>query len=116
MLTALFLINIVSPLRELTARRLCITVQVIPVHPITMQPLFSAYLYLFAAFGLAAALLKVPKVTLYEVMHISLVKGWRACVAMGLFGAMPGWPPKIPQSWPLENPPVGNPIVPAHQT
>ncbi len=88
MLTALFLINIVPPLRELTARRLCITVQVIPVHPITLQPLFSAYLYLFAAFGLAAALLKVPKVTLYEVMHISLAKGWRACVAMGLFGAM----------------------------
>ena len=88
MLTALFLVNSVPPLRELTARRLCITVQVIPVHPITLQPLFSAYLYLFAAFGFAAALLKVPKVTLYEVMHISLAKGWRACVAMGLFGAM----------------------------
>jgi lactate permease len=43
---------------------------------------------LFAAIGLAAALLKVPKITLYEVMHISLAKGWRACVAMGLFGAM----------------------------
>jgi len=88
MLIALFLVNIVPPLREFTDRRLCITVQVIPVHPITLQPLFSAYLYLFAAFGLAAALLKVPKVTMYEVLHISLEKGWRACAAMGLFGAM----------------------------
>jgi lactate permease len=88
MLAALFLVNIVPPLRELTSRRLCITIHVIPVHSITLQPLFSAYLYLFAAFGLAAALLKVSKVTLYEVLHISLAKGWRACVAMGLFGAM----------------------------
>lgn len=88
MLTALFMVNTVPLLRELTTRHLCITLQVIPVHSITLQPFFSAYLYLFAAFGLAAVLLKVPKVTLYEIVHISLAKGWRACIAMGLFGAM----------------------------
>jgi lactate permease len=88
MLIALFLVNIVPALRELTARRMCISVQVIPVHTVILQPLFSAYLYLFAAFGLAAALLKVPRATMCEVLHISLRKGWRACIAMGLFGAM----------------------------
>jgi lactate permease len=88
MLLALFLVNTVPALRELTARRLCITIQVVPVHPIVLQPLFSAYLYLLAAFAVAAGLLRVPRPALQEVLRISLEKGWRACAAMALFGAM----------------------------
>ena len=88
MLIALLLVNTVPPLRELTSKQLTITVKVIPIHPITFQPLFSAYIYLFAAFGLAAVLLRVTMAQARTVMIDGIYKGWRASVSMGLFGAM----------------------------
>jgi lactate permease len=87
-LVALLLLNTVAPLKELTARKLAFTVAVIPVHGITLAPLYSGYLYLFAAFALAVKLLKVPSETLREVLAGGAAKGWRAAIAMSLFGAM----------------------------
>ncbi len=88
MLATLLLINIIPYLKELTFRRLTITVNIIPVHKLTFQPFFSAYIYLFLAFGLAAYLLKVPKKHVREILGAAMRKGWRPLLAMGLFGAM----------------------------
>ena len=88
MLATLLLINIIPYLNDLTFRRLTITVNIIPVHKLTFQPFFSAYIYLFLAFGLAAYLLKVPKKHVQEILQTAMRKGWRPLLAMGLFGAM----------------------------
>ncbi len=88
MLGCLLLVNVVPPLKELAFERLVFTVQVVPVHPIAIRPLFSAYVYLLAAFLLAAALLRVQRGQLGEVLLNGARRGWRASVAMGLFGAM----------------------------
>ena len=88
MLAALLAVNTLPALKTLTFDKLVIQVAFVPVHTITFRPFFSAYLYLFAAFALAAILLKVPKDALSGVLHSGFSKGWRAFVAMGLFGAM----------------------------
>jgi lactate permease len=87
-LAALLAVNTIGPLKELFFRRLSLSVEVIPVHTITFRPLFSAYLYLFAAFALAARLFGVGGDKLKEVLRSGWSKGWRASVAMGMFGAM----------------------------
>ncbi|MBF0525516.1 MAG: L-lactate permease [Deltaproteobacteria bacterium] len=88
MLTALLLVNTVPYLKELTFRQLVVKVRIIPIHTLTFQPFFSAYLYLFAAFGLAAVLLRIPKERVKEEIVKGAKKAWRTAVAMGLFGAM----------------------------
>jgi lactate permease len=88
MIFMLLLINTVPWLYELTARRLVLNLRIIPIHTITLQPFFSAYLYLGAAFCLSALLLKVPRSNLQAVLTSGFQKGWRASAAMGLFGAM----------------------------
>jgi lactate permease len=88
MLAALLAVNTVPALKTLTFEKLVIEVAFVPVHTITFRPLFSAYLYLFAAFALAAMLLQVPAEQLRSVLRGGFSKGWRAFVAMGLFGAM----------------------------
>jgi lactate permease len=88
MLFMLLLVNAVPWLHELTTRRLVLNIRVIPIHTITLQPFFSAYLYLAAAFCLSALLLRVPRRDLRAVLKSGFQKGWRASTAMGLFGAM----------------------------
>ncbi|RJX33419.1 MAG: L-lactate permease [Desulfarculus sp.] len=87
-LAVLLALNMVGPLRELTFQRLSLTFNLIPVHAVTFRPLFSAYLYLFMAFGLGAWLFKVRGPELRKVLAGGLQKGWRASLAMSLFGAM----------------------------
>jgi lactate permease len=87
-LAVLLLLNTVPVLKELTFKRLSLSLQVIPVHTITFRPLFSAYIYLFLAFLLAARLFKVGGDQMREVLRTGTAKGWRASVAMALFGAM----------------------------
>jgi lactate permease len=88
LLLALLLLNTIAPLKDLTARRLVLNVTVVPVHTITFQPLYSGYLYLLAAFLLAAKLLKVSGEALKQVLKSGMAKAWRATLATGLFGAM----------------------------
>mgnify|MGYP001047646958 CR=1 FL=1 len=88
MLLALLAVNTIPALKILTFEKLVVKVSLVPVHTITFRPLFSAYLYLAAAFCLAAVLLEVPRPQLAQVLHGGFSKGWRAFVAMGLFGAM----------------------------
>ncbi len=87
-LAALLLLNMVEPLRDLTFRRLALPVTVIPIHTVTLRPLYSAYLYLFAAFVLAVYLHRGAGLDLRAVLAGAWSKGWRASVAMSLFGAM----------------------------
>jgi len=88
LLAALLLLNTVPPLKDLSFSRLSLELRVIPVHTITFRPLFSAYLYLFLAFFLAARLFKVEGGKLRQVIKSGSQKGWRASLAMLLFGAM----------------------------
>jgi lactate permease len=83
----LLLVNLVPWLHDLTSRRLVLTVRVVPVHTITLTPLFSAYIYVFAALGLALVLFRA-QVQAGEILAAGLRQGWRALAAMGLFGAM----------------------------
>jgi lactate permease len=82
----LLLVNTVPWLKDLTSRRWVLQVSVIPIHHITLTPFFSAYLYLFAAFGMALAVFR-PRQRRALLLK-SLDQGWRALTAMGLFGAM----------------------------
>ncbi len=82
----LLLVNTVPWLRELTSRRWTFAVTVLPGHPLSLTPFFSAYLYLFVALGVALMLFK--KAPRRQVLAAGLGQGWRALTAMGLFGAM----------------------------
>ncbi len=87
-LAALLALNAIGPLKELTFSRLSLEVSLIPVHTITLRPLFSAYLYLFLAAGLAIALFNIRGAELKKVLASGALKGVRASLAMLLFGAM----------------------------
>ncbi len=63
-------------------------INLIPIHTITLRPFFSAYIYLFLAFALAVRLLKVPPYEVRRVLREGWKKGFRASLAVGLFGAM----------------------------
>ena len=88
LLVVLLLLNAVSPLKELTFKRLAFQVSLIPVHTITFRPLFSAYLYLFLAFLIVKLLFNVSGHTFRTVLRGGFQKGWRAAVSMAMFGAM----------------------------
>lgn len=87
-LLPLILVNLLPGLRELTQRRLSLTVQVIPQHPLTFTPFFSAYLYLGLALLVGQRLLKVTGAARRQLWREGCHKGWRALAAMALFGAM----------------------------
>ena len=87
-LVAMFLINTVGPLKELVFERLSLRFNLIPVHTVIFRPLYSAYLYLFLGVLLAARLFRLSPSSLGEVFRASASKGWRAAVAMALFGAV----------------------------
>ncbi len=87
-LLPLLLVNTIPWLQELTQRRLTFTVAVIASHPITLTPFFSAYLYLLLALVVARRLLRVRPEQWRQVWTAGVSKGWRALLAMALFGAM----------------------------
>jgi lactate permease len=86
-LLPLLLVNTVPGLKELTYSRWVFQVSVVPIHRITLTPFFSAYLYLFAALGVALFLFR-SAVPLSQVIAAGLKQGGRALTAMALFGAM----------------------------
>ena len=88
LLVCLLAVNSIPWLRRLTFEQLVLRVQLIKVHTITFRPFFSAYLYLFLAFFISIRLQRVPRQLMKIVVRTGLGKGWRAFVAMGLFGAM----------------------------
>jgi lactate permease len=87
-LIPLLLVNTVPWLQEVTMRRLTFTISLIPIHAITFTPFFSAYLYLLLALALAVRVLRATPEQWGLVWAAGVGKGWRALVAMGLFGAM----------------------------
>jgi len=87
-LAALLLVNVIPALREATGRVGAFQVRLIPIHAITFTPLASAYLYLFAAFGLSLVVHRVAPETARRVVRTGLAQGWRALAAMAIFGAM----------------------------
>ena len=88
LIICLFSVNSIPLLKTITFERLSIQVHLIPVHAITFRPFFSAYLYIFIAFLIATRLQRVRGDRLRSIYKAAFEKGWRAFVAMGLFGAM----------------------------
>jgi lactate permease len=88
LIVCLFSVNAVPFLKALAFERLAVRIHLIPVHTITLRPLFSAYLYIFLAFLLATRLQGVAGRDLHAIYKMALQKGWRAFITMGLFGAM----------------------------
>jgi len=111
-LVPLLLVNSVPWLEELTRRRWVFTVAVLPHHPITFTPFFSAYLYLLLALGAAVKLQGLTGRQWRQVWWAGVHKGWRALLAMGLFGAMgqviayTGYPPDFTSPRPEYNIPL----------
>lgn len=87
-LIPLLLVNSIPWLRELTMQRLTITLRIIPIHAVTFTPFFSAYLYLLLALVLGGLMLQTTQEQWRLLLFTSVGKGWRALIAMGLFGAM----------------------------
>ncbi len=88
LVVCLFSVNIFPVLKDLTFERIIFQVRLIPVHTITFRPLFSAYVYLFLAFFVTAALHRISGTRLQQVVFQSLARSWPAFAAMALFGAM----------------------------
>ena len=88
LIVCLFAVNAVPYLKALSFERLTIRIHLIPVHAVTLRPFFSAYLYIFLAFWLATRLQRVSGKALKAIYKTAFQKGWRAFIAMGLFGAM----------------------------
>lgn len=88
LIVCLLSVNSIPDLRSLTFERLSIRVQLIPIHAITFRPFFSAYLYIFLSVLIAIRLQRVAGDRLKSILKGAFQKGWRAFVAMGLFGAM----------------------------
>jgi len=86
-LVPLLLVNTVLWLKELTGQRWVWQVRVVPSHQITLTPLFSAYLYLLVALGVAVVAFR-RRIQATQVLRAGLRQAWRALAAMGLFGAM----------------------------
>ena len=82
----LLLINTVPWLHHLTSQQWVLSLRLVPIHQITLKPLFSAYLYLFLALGVALAIFR--DVPWRPVLATGFSQGWRALTTMGLFGAM----------------------------
>jgi lactate permease len=88
LMASLSAVNVIPLLKAITFERLAIRLQLIPVHTVTLRPLFSAYLYIFLAFLMATRLQGVTGAALASIYGQAFQKGWRAFLAMGLFGAM----------------------------
>ncbi len=88
LIVGLSAVNLVPALRSWTRDALTWTVAVIPVHQVTLRPLFDAYLYLFAALGLALTLYPFGPGERARLLGASAARAWRPLLAMALFGAM----------------------------
>jgi len=80
-------VNALPGIREVAREQLAFGVSVIPGRVITFRPLSDAYLYLFAAFGVAHFLHQRGQ-SLLESLRAGTVQGWRAVLSMALFAAM----------------------------
>ncbi|MFU8855858.1 MAG: L-lactate permease [Deferrisomatales bacterium] len=75
-------------LRAFARETLTLDLSVVPVHQITVRPLFDAYTYLFAALALVLVLHPFEQGERGRLLVGSLGRAWRPVLAMALFGAM----------------------------
>jgi len=87
-LATLLSVNTIPLLKDLTFNRWTLTLRIMPVHTVTLQPFFSPYLYLFAACGITLLLFRFSSWELCAILGKTAKSGLRALAAMGLFGAM----------------------------
>ena len=81
-------VNLAPGLRAAARENLSATLAVVPIHRVTLRPLFDAYTYLFAALGVTLLLFRFEAGERTRLLAGSVRKAWRPVVAMALFGAM----------------------------
>ena len=81
------MVNALPGLREIASQQLAFSVTVIPGRIIHFHPVSDAYLYLFAAFGVAHYLHQGGR-SLLGSLRTGTVQGWKAILSMALFAAM----------------------------
>ncbi len=86
LVTCLFAVNLVAPLKQLATHTWPLAVSVVPGHVIRLQPFSSAYTYIFLAY-LAALGLAPDRTRAWRNFRITNRRAWRPVVAMALFGA-----------------------------
>ena len=82
----LFAINLVPTLKQLTTETWPLAVSVVPGHIVRLQPLSSAYTYIFLAY-LAALRLAPDRDRAWANFIATNRRAWRPVLAMALFGA-----------------------------
>lgn len=75
-------------LRAVARETLTLDLSVVPVHRVTVRPLFDAYTYLFAAVALVLALYPFGRGERSRLLWASAGRAWRPILAMAIFGAM----------------------------
>lgn len=88
LLVSLGLVNLVPTLKHLTYEVLVIRLAPIPIHPVVLRPLFSAYTYLLLAVVLALLLFRSGWRPTVSLLAGSLRKAAVPVLAMAIFGAM----------------------------
>ena len=81
-------VNLIPAVRQGARTVLAWELTVIPVHTVTLRPLFDAYTYLLAALGLALLVLGFEPGERARLLWATASKAWRPVLAMALFGAM----------------------------
>lgn len=81
-------VNLIPALRTAARDTFSVDLAVVPVHRVTLRPLFDAYTYLFAALGLTLVLFRFAPRERSSLVFESARKAWRPVLAMALFGAM----------------------------
>ncbi len=87
-IAGLSVVNLAPSVRAWTRAAVTVDLSVVPVHTVTLRPLFDAYTYLLAALVLALVVLPFEAGERGRLLRASASKAWRPVVAMALFGAM----------------------------
>ena len=81
-------INLIHPLKNLFLHKLIFKISVIPIHPVKIRPLFSAYIYLFICFLVSFKLFAEKNDKISDYLKKSIIKAYKPIISMALFGAM----------------------------
>lgn len=87
LVSSLFAVNLIGPLRRVATDAWPGVVSIIPGHNIRFQPLFSAYTYIFLAYFLALRMLSPGGAAAWKNFSATNRRAWKPVLAMALFGA-----------------------------
>jgi len=81
-------INLIPYVKNKFFNELIFKISVIPIHPVKIRPLFSAYIYLFICFLVSFKLFADENDSILKYLKSSIIKAYKPVISMALFGAM----------------------------